>query len=326
MLVDGISIEERGPILVHGYDEPAGGRWIDSVIPGKLATVERTSGETRWISPCEVGYGRGFGAGLGAADEAVVLGPSQTGHRAVRMRLDDGVLLDARDIAPFDEALVHSDLCLAMAPRRVTALNSADLVEIWAYARPGERYHRIARDGGSILVVFTSDTLGTQGVLRLDAETGELLGRLLEPSQRAIHGLAAAAGAAVAVLSEIESAVDPDALAVLSPDGDGGDGQDPTGLALVALRTHGGDDDRPLWFRALEDESEEDFPDVRITADSGKLYLVRGAVLQVHDALSGRRLGEMTLPGLDEQVAFQVSQGAGLLAEETRVSVFEIPD
>jgi hypothetical protein len=33
----------------------------------------------------------------------------------------------------------------------------------------------------------------------------------------------------------------------------------------------------------------------------------------------------MTLPGLDERIAWQVSQGAGLLAEETRASVFELP-
>jgi hypothetical protein len=36
-------------------------------------------------------------------------------------------------------------------------------------------------------------------------------------------------------------------------------------------------------------------------------------------------LGELTLPGLDERVAWKVSQGAGLLAEETRASVFELP-
>ena len=50
-----------------------------------------------------------------------------------------------------------------------------------------------------------------------------------------------------------------------------------------------------------------------------------GALLEVRDGLSGRSLGEMTLPGLDERIAWGVSQGAGLLAEETRVSVFELP-
>jgi hypothetical protein len=48
-------------------------------------------------------------------------------------------------------------------------------------------------------------------------------------------------------------------------------------------------------------------------------------MLEVRDALSGRMLGEMTVPGLDQRVAFQVSQGAGLLAEETRATVFELP-
>ena len=36
--------------------------------------------------------------------------------------------------------------------------------------------------------------------------------------------------------------------------------------------------------------------------------------------------GELTVPGLDEYVAWKVSNGAGLLAEETRVSIFEVPD
>jgi hypothetical protein len=31
------------------------------------------------------------------------------------------------------------------------------------------------------------------------------------------------------------------------------------------------------------------------------------------------------VPGLDESVSFLVSDGAGLLAEETRVSMFEFP-
>ena len=62
-----------------------------------------------------------------------------------------------------------------------------------------------------------------------------------------------------------------------------------------------------------------------VTADSDKLYLVRGALLEVRDGLSGRTLGEWVVPGLDERVAWRVSQGAGLLAEERRVSVFELP-
>ena len=67
--VDGIAVGDSGPILLHGYDPPAGGRWIDSAIPGKLASLDRSTGEVLWVSPCEVGYGRGFGAGFGEGDE-----------------------------------------------------------------------------------------------------------------------------------------------------------------------------------------------------------------------------------------------------------------
>ena len=58
---------------------------------------------------------------------------------------------------------------------------------------------------------------------------------------------------------------------------------------------------------------------------SGKLYLVKGALIEVRDTLTGRMLGDWAVPGLDESVAFLVSDGAGLLAEETRVSMFELP-
>ena len=58
-LVDGIALGANGPVLLHGYEDPVGGKWIDSVIPGKLAALDRTSGSVLWSSPCEVGYGRG---------------------------------------------------------------------------------------------------------------------------------------------------------------------------------------------------------------------------------------------------------------------------
>ena len=69
----------------------------------------------------------------------------------------------------------------------------------------------------------------------------------------------------------------------------------------------------------------DEIPEVSITADAGKLYLVKGALLEVRDTMTGRLLGDWAVPGLDESVAFQVSDGAGLVAEETRVSVFELP-
>ena len=99
----------------------------------------------------------------------------------------------------------------------------------------------------------------------------------------------------------------------------------PTGLGIVTLDSEGGAGARARWFEALDGQDSEDFPEVALAADSGKLYVVRGALLEVRDGLTGRSLGDWVVPGLDERVAWRVSQGAGLLAEERRVSVFELP-
>jgi len=52
---------------------------------------------------------------------------------------------------------------------------------------------------------------------------------------------------------------------------------------------------------------------------------VNEALIEVRDMLTGRKLGDWAIPGLDERVAWQVANGAGLLAEESRVSLFELP-
>lgn len=320
--IDGIAIAGSGPVLVHGYDQPAGGKWIDSVIPGKLAALDRTSGETRWFSPCEVGYGRGFGAGLGAENDVLVLGPSQQGHRIARMDLATGELIAARTIDAFDTALVAPDLCLCVAPRRVSAIHPGGLVEIWAVAREKERYHLAVRDGARAYVVYTNEALGLQGVLTLDVESGRVLGRLLDPSQQSVHGIAAADGAVALVVSQVEEALPPDAFL----DVPGAQEDDPPlGLGLIAIKGAHASAERALWHAPLG-EVDPEFPEVALHADSGKLYIARGADLQVRDLLSGRPLGELAVPGLDESVAWAVVQGAGLLAEETRVSIFEVPD
>lgn len=323
--VDGIAIGPSGPVLVHSYEPPAGGKWRDSVIPGKLAALDRHSGEVRWNSPCEVGYGRGFGAGLGAAGEALVLGPSQSGYCLARMDSATGELSEAREIESFDEALVGSDVCLTLAARRVTAFSSAGLTEAWRYARPKERYHLIARDGELLYVAYTSEALRSQGILVLDAQSGELLGTLLEPSQRVIHGLGAGGGAVALVASDLEQAVDPQALEDRLVVAGARRPGEVRGLGILVLPRGKRSEQDPLWVEAL-DSDEDDFPEALIQMDAGRLYVARAALLDVVDVLTGRRLGRLTIPGLDEQVAFRVSQGAALLAEETRLSVFEIPD
>ena len=42
--VDGIAFASTGPVLLHGYDPPAGGKWMDDVIPGKLGAFVRSNG------------------------------------------------------------------------------------------------------------------------------------------------------------------------------------------------------------------------------------------------------------------------------------------
>lgn len=322
--IDGIAIGDKGPLLVHVYDQPAGGRWVDSAIPGKLGAFDRNSGEQQWLSPCEVGYGRGFGAGFGAENEAIVLGPSTNGHRIVRMSLQNGELIDVGQVPAFDEADVFEDRCLCVSARRVTAVDSRSLRVAWSYDREGERYHKVARVGNRVFVVFTQHATKKQGVLVLDTASGDFEGQLLSPTQTVIHDMAVDRGAVVLLADDLGALLSREVLLqhLLSQTEDAV----PTGrgLALVALEP-GSESKRPLWFEALGADEDGDVAEASISSDSGKLYLVRGAFLEVRDALTGRSLGDYTVPGLDERVAWRVCQGAGVLAEETRASIFELP-
>jgi len=309
--IDGIALGETGPVFLHGYDPPAGGKWIDDVIPGKLGAYDRNSGEPLWMSPCEVGYGRGFGSGLGSEDDVVVLGPSQQGHRIARMSLATGELLGAQEIRCFDQALVFGDMCVTVTTDRVCGVMTSAMLEVWTYSREGERYHMAGRSDGFAFVVYTDANLKRQGVLRLDIESGDREGTFLEPEYAVIHELVCANGQAILLVGDHA----PDARRRPS---------EVANLRLEAYRTQGGEA-HPLWRAHISHDSPADLPDVSISLDSGKLYIARGALLEVCDGLTGRGLGELTLPGLDERIAWKISQGAGLLAEETRASVFELP-
>jgi hypothetical protein len=322
--IDGIAMSAGGPVLVHEYDPPAGGKWVDAAIPGKLAMLDRQSGEIRWVSPCEVGYGRGFGAGFGRKNDAVVLGPSTQGHRVVRMSLDSGEMLAVADVPTFDEALVYDDVCVMASTKRVAAIDTESLRERWRYSREGERYHHVGRVGKSVFVVFSGESK-RRGVLALDAASGEFARVLLAPRQREIHDLAVDERGLVLLVGDLSSALAPEILDGWlreTPQAKSHGGRTP---ALLALDPNGTDGDAPLWFEPLELADPEEIGEIALSADSGKLYVVRGALLEVRDTLTGRMLGEWAVPGLDESVAWQVCQGAGLLAEETRVSVFELP-
>jgi len=308
--IDGLALGETGPVILHGYDEPAGGKWIDNVIPGKLAAYERASGEVLWVSPCEVGYGRGFGCGLGDEEDVVILGPSNRTHRIARMSLASGELLGASEIGAFDQALVFGDMCVTVTPQRVTGILTSAMLEVWKYQRDGERYHLAARIGPHVHVVYTDTARKRQGVLRLDLDSGEAVDFFLDPEYPVIHDLVTGGDLAIALVGN--RAPSRPGQAVGSEE-----------MRLEAFRS-AESGPYPLWNEVLGDESDE-LPDVSVSFDSGKLYVARGALLEVRDGLSGRMLGDVTLPGLDERVAWKVAQGAGLLAEETRATVFELP-
>ncbi|MEM6674466.1 MAG: PQQ-binding-like beta-propeller repeat protein [Planctomycetota bacterium] len=324
--VDGIAFDSTGPVLLHGYDPPAGGKWLDDVIPGKLGAFDRNTGERLWIAPCEVGYGRGFGAGIGQQGQVLVLGPSQGGHRMVRMRVADGELLDAADIDSFDDAIVRPEVVVCANARSVWGVDTATLREKWRYSREGERYHGLSASGDSIYVVVSNNESGKYGAVRLIASDGAFDGYALDPRMPSIHDIGATGGVVVLVTCELEFLLDPDDrmdfMMQLASHPD--EGARDT-LSLVALRSDAPPGDPPLWYRILETKPIDDLPEVSITADSGKLYVERRAHLEAIDALTGRTLGDWTVPGLDEKIAWSVVDGAGLLAEETRVSIFELP-
>jgi hypothetical protein len=322
--VDGIAIDAAGPILVHLYDPPAGDRWIDEAIPGKLALLDRATGEARWTSPCEVGYGRGFGAGFGRKNDAVVLGPSTQGHRIVRMSMETGELVSAASLPTFDAALVVPDVCIVAALDRIVAYDSETLKELWKYTREGERYHHVARCGDRVFVVYSMKATKKRGVLALGAKKGKFEAVVVAPKQPAIHDLAADDKGVIVLLDDLEAALPREILLdFLAQSSD--EDLSRRGPSLLAMEPGSSDGDAPQWFERVSVADPDEVGDVAIAANSGKLYVVRGALLEVRDALTGRLLGDWAVPGLDERVGWQVADGAGLLAEETRVSVFELP-
>ncbi len=324
-IVDGIAFGSHGPVLVHMYDPPAGDVWMDDVIPGKLAALDRSSGEVLWQSPCEVGYGRGFGAGLGGEQDAIVLGPGSRGHLIARMSLADGKLMGASEIEAFDEAHVSADFSLVVTPKQVIAYDSRTLKEVWQYSRSGERYHHVTRSGPRVFVVYTHETNKKQGILWLDTHNGEYQGDVLTPKLPVVHGIVVSNDGMVILTRDLASVlpreVMPQFMTQLSKKSEGrGDS-----LSLLALPPGAQPNEAPLWFDILSTAPRDEIPDASIATDSGKLYLVRGALIEVRDALTGRALDEWAVPGLDEAVSWAVSSGAGLVAEESRVSVFELP-
>jgi len=330
-LVDGVALGESGPLAIHAYDFPAGGKWADDVIPGKVGAFDRQTGEPAWLSPCEVGYGRGFGAGFAASGDLVVVGPTQSGHAMVRMSGVNGELLGVEHVPEFDEALVDPDLTVCVCPGQVLALDTNDMSPVWSFKLAGARFHTAVRAGSVYLVAFSKKPSRDQGLAAIDAATGRAVATLFEPRPGTFYGIAAADERFVLPVDSLEASLPMEmarelALARLTEtqdddlaglDDDLG-GEPGPGLVCYAVD----DASRPAWFRELPAGEEE--PTLRI--DSGKLYAARGTALTVFDLVTGRELGQAIVPGLDEAIAWDVRSGAFLVAEENRISVFELPD
>ena len=328
--VDGVLFGARGPVVLHGYDPPAGGKWVEDVIPGKLGAFDRQTGERKWLAPCEVGYGRGFGAGFGPDDDVMVLGPGQGGHRIARVALETGELLGIEPLPEFDMALVGADLAVCVCPTQLVGVLTPTLQTIWTYRASGMRFHRAARDGELLFAAFSKKGSRSQGVLVLKAEGGDKVAELVPPSQPAIEGLEAADGLLVMLVADLLASL-PDEqqrdlqLKKLLAEDAGDMPSSSTGPVpgILAWNTSRPKDARVAWYQELEGAEAGE---ATIAMDSGKVYVARGTQVAVLDALSGRSLGDAVVPGLDEHVAWAVREGAFLLAEENRVSVYEIPD
>jgi len=169
----------------------------------------------------------------------------------------------------------------------------------------------VGRDGARAFVVYTVLSTKRQGVLTVETESGEPQARFLEGEFPVIHDMGVDEGMVVLLVGTR-------APTRFAPS------REPEDLLVVAYSGRS-DDAIELWRRRVAQDSRDDFPDVSLVVDSGKVYLARGTLISVLDGLSGRELGELAVPGLDERIAWRVSQGAGLLAEETRASVFELP-
>ncbi|MHC4261308.1 MAG: hypothetical protein ACYSWX_02195 [Planctomycetota bacterium] len=325
--IDGLVLGPEGPIVLHGYDPPAGGKWVDDVIPGKLMAYDRSSGERLWSSPCEVGYGRGFGAGFDEDGALVILGPSQSGHRITCMSPTDGVLLGVEAVPEFDEAHVATDMCLCIGPTSISGIVTSAMLEAWRFRKEGYRFHRAARSGEKLFVTFSRKSSKTLGIMILNVADGGLVGEFLPPEQKGILGMSASDEVVAVLVDDLEAALPPDQardfmLRRLASDDDfSGEGASP---GIVVYDANGGT--TPLWFEDLGAGGGDDPGEPSMAIDSGKLYLARGASLEVRDQLTGRALGELVVPGLDEYVDWTIATGAFLLAEETRATVFEVPD
>src|SRR6185369_2212943 len=89
----------------------------------------------------------------------------------------------------------------------VFSIDTEGLTEGWEHSRGGERYHHLARAGDKLFVVYTHSSTGRQGVMRLDAQTGEVEAEVLAPRQPVIHGITAHADGIVLLTRDLTVAL-----------------------------------------------------------------------------------------------------------------------
>ena len=241
------------------------------------------------------------------------------------MSLSTGELEGVSNIPAFDDAVIGPDLCLCSTAGQLFAVDSETLEVVWEVgASEGRRFHHVRRAGDRALAVFSEVETGGHGVLSHDVSEGSDELMLVAPVQPTIHDLAVTGDVVVLTTSHLDSLLPPDSAAELAMEMEEQGGEEDK-LSIVALRYDADPGDAPLWYRILASDEEDVPEEVALHADSGKVYLERGSYLEAMDALTGRQLGDWIVPGLDEMVAWGVADGAGLLAEESRVSLFELP-
>ena len=164
--------------------------------------------------------------------------------------------------------------------------------------------------------------------MALDAVSGEMVEIVIPPTLHAVHGLAVDGESMTLLTADVAGHLSSELAARFLVELSGHENASGDivvdSLTLLGFSLAGGSGSA-AWYEILSTGSDRNLPEVSITADCGKLYVVNGALVEVRDLLTGRALDDWTIPGLDEQVGWQVSHGAGLLAEEHRISVFELP-
>ena len=323
--IDGIALGDNGsghPPRLRPARRRASGSTTSSRASSARSTARavRCSGSrpARWATAAASERGLGAGERCRPA-RAQPAGPPDRAHVARDGRADRR----PAEVAALRPGARGTATCASPSrPATCAGIMTSPMLEVWSYTRAptSATTSPVALERQRPTSSTRTRTLRRQGVLRLDVESGDLVRRLpRDPEYPVIHDLVCNEDGS---LRSFWWAIDrsTDATRPVRPR--------LSTLRLEAFRTGGHVTSRtPLWSESdRTDESPDDLPDVSISMDSGQaLHRQRRPARGPRRAHRTERWASMTLPGLDERIAWQVSQGAGLLAEETRASVFELP-